>query len=267
VIPAIQVKEVLKCKTLPDYIDDTDCLLVLNCGQLYESSYLQDLNYAIGIWISAVYPREDGNDEYCRVTNGVAELNHYVLRHKLDASPNKLQRDLWLSTSQKMQVSPTYFSKRISGYIIGLNSRFDDVHLVHSTEELNVGHRDPNRLSNSKSSFSSSRGILEGAAFFELYQIDNREHCERFAVVFGYSPDFKQPFAAIVKDCDEEAPLDYDFQKCAPFKMQKDSYGWWIGFEWLEDCLIHFVTVRLATVMYQGTIFTELRLIRRLEEP
>src|ERR1700712_1121935 len=45
IIQATIAKRVIKCKIVPDYIDDDDYLLILNCGQTYESSYLQEDNY------------------------------------------------------------------------------------------------------------------------------------------------------------------------------------------------------------------------------
>jgi hypothetical protein len=73
-------------------------------------------------------------------------------------------------------------------------------------------------------------GGLVGVATFRIGRVYGGESEEVFAVVFGYPPCEKKPFAVIIDDFDHEAPLNHDPQRYAPFKMNQDNDGWFTSY-------------------------------------
>jgi hypothetical protein len=110
-------------------------------------------------------------------------------------------------------------------------------------------------------------GGLVGVLTFRINLLyGNGESEEEFAIVFGYPPSAKKPFAAIVQDFDHKLPLNYDLQRHAPFEMDQTRDGWVTRYAYDGDRLFHYIEVRLATKLRDDMIFTELRVKKEPEE-
>jgi hypothetical protein len=102
---------------LPDYIDDTDYLVILNCySSVWEGNTLY--SHDIGIWVSLIDTRDDGKHGFCRVTDFTTLRREGHVSKLLNSSQDKFRKDLWFATSQAIQVPRDYFSKRLSGFLI-----------------------------------------------------------------------------------------------------------------------------------------------------
>ncbi|RFU26807.1 hypothetical protein B7463_g9531, partial [Scytalidium lignicola] len=267
-IPTELAKKLIKCPNnpgcseLPHYIDDSDYLAILNCGKRH-GAYVHDLDYVVGIWITKIYPRDDNKHGYCRISDYIATLEEAAV---FEMHPNTFPKmDMWMSTSQTLKVHPKHFSKRLAGFLLTSKSMCPEIHGLYAAQ---VGYnyfpdRYPLRTPHLP---LETLGGLVGVASFRVNHVNGEESEEEFAVVFGYPPSVKKPFAVIVDDFDPEAPLNYDLQRFGPFEMDQVESGWHTSYRYDKDRLSTFISVTLATVLQKDMIFTELRMESALEE-
>jgi hypothetical protein len=261
-------KELLKDHKLPDYIDDSDSLVILNCGR-FHGAYCQhpDLDYVIGIWITKIDPRDDEKHGFLRVSGYTAILHARKLLGLIDRSPNTfLKKDLWMATSQTVKVAPGHFSKRLGGFLITCKGISPKSHGLYDSQAKSWTVRYHAQQWTPHLPLTLLGGLVGVLTFRINLLYGNGESEEEFAIVFGYPPSAKKPFAAIVQDFDHKLPLNYDLQQHAPFEMDQTRDGWVTRYAYDGDRLFHYIEVRLATKLRDDMIFTELRVKKEPEE-
>jgi hypothetical protein len=257
-------KELLEGHELPDYVDDSDSLAILNCGRRH-GAYAHNLDYVIGIWVAMIDPRDDGKHGFLRVSGYTAILDAYEVFSLIDRAPD-LKRDLWMATSQTVKVAPMHFSNRLCGFLIACKGIWPKFHTLYDSQGKGWSTRYNTQQWTPHLPLTLSGGLV-GVMTFRINLLHgNGESEEEFAIVFGYPPSAKKPFAAIVQDFDHELPLNYDLQRHAPFEMDPSRDGWATRYAYDRDCLSHFIQVYLATILRDDMIFTELRVEEVLEE-
>jgi hypothetical protein len=259
-ISAESAKELLKDRELPDYVDDSDSLVILNCGRRHGV-----YDYAIGIWITMIDPRDDEKHGFLRVSGYTAILDTYEVFSLIDKSPvNFLKRDLWMATSQTMKVAPGHFSNRLGGFLITCKSIWPTFHALYDIQAEGWSPRYDAEQWTPHLPLTLSGGLV-GVLTFRIHLVNGGELEEEFAIVFGYPPSKRRPFAAIVQDFDHELPLNYDLQRHAPFEMDQSRGSWVTEHTYDGDGFSHIINVFLTTILRDDMIFTELRVQDVLE--
>jgi hypothetical protein len=242
---------------IPDYIDDIDSLAILNCGRRYDR-YVH-LDYVIGIWITMIDPRDDEKDGFLRVSGYIAILDAGRVFYHLNRSPDQFpKRDLWMATSQTVKVSPRHFSNRLGGFLITCEHIWPKFHALYDSQAKARSPRYDAEQWTPHLSLTLSGGLV-GVLTFRINMVNGGESEEEFAIVFGYPPSVKKPFAAIVRDFDHELPLNYDLQRHAPFEMDESRDDWATEYTYDGDRWTHYIEVCLTTILRDDMIFTELR--------
>ena len=249
---------------LPDYIDDTDYLVILNCGS-YAMARSTWCCHAIGIWISLIDKRDDGKHGFCRVTDFTTLWDVGRLSELLNSSQDKFRKDLWFSTSRAIQVPRDYFSKRLGGFLVPRRETWRD-------SKIEVLSRYGSCVSDGVSilpcpllPLDTLGGLVGVVMVYYLTNVGDVVYSGSAKIVFGYPPSIKRPFArALGNYPDDESPLEHDLQEeYEEFELDNDD----------DDdnddnvdggltyrCEIFAVRLSLGTVFYKDKIFTQLNI-------
>lgn len=269
-IPAVVAKQLFdKSGGLPANIDDEDYLVILNFVSSGQENHTWE-NYVTGIWISLIDARDDGKQGFCRVTDCTTRHKRTDVSDLLQSSSDKFRKDLWLATTETIQVPRDYFSKRLGGFLIPKRTTGEE----GSREILSLyGSSD---IGEAILVFCpllplTTLGGLVGVVTikYEVVGPDDNEYENSYAVTFGYPQSLKKPFARAEYDHDGEPPLQRDLQIYALSDLDDNCYG---DHE-VEACnsdnesyysgpalqnLISGLSFSLHTVWHKGMIFTQL---------
>ena len=255
---------------LPEYIDDTDYLVILNCGSRVMARNTWGNTWyphAIGIWISLIDRRDDGKHGFCRVTDYTTLWRANDVSELLNSSQDKFRRDMWFATSRVIQVPRDYFSKRLGGFLIPRRRTWSD-------GDMKIHSRYGTRVSDGVSILScpllplDTLGGLVGVVMVSYStNVGDVVHSGSAKIVFGYPPSIKKPFARVLGNySDDESPLEHDLQEeYEEFQLDNDDDGNDDDDDDEEGghtyrCQLFAVRLSLGTVFYKDNIFTQLNI-------
>jgi hypothetical protein len=206
----------------PAKIEDSDYLAILNCSS--GSSVASGFTGVVGIWISLIDRRDDGQNGFCRVGHSTARVRQEDVLKLLDSSPDRFRKDLWFPATRTIRMPRYYFSNRLSGFIIPRNESWKHGASVeiHSLYSDHVG--ESNIISCPLLPLEARGGLVGVVVVNVPVSVDEIWFENYVGVVFGYPPGLRKPFAKVVgSSFDHEEPLNYDLQKHAPFDARIDD--------------------------------------------
>jgi hypothetical protein len=243
-------KELLIAGEVPDYVDESDYLAILNC-------HPGTPGFVLGIWITKIDPRSDRKDGYCKATDCTAVVSASDVLTLLRNSYENLRTDLWMSTSTSINTSPKYFSKRLAGFLITSCASIDitNVRTLYDTHDSLGQFSQQILTSNLPLSLSGGLvGVLRG----KPSNFITSSASEGFFVIFGYPTGLRKPFAVVSEDFDQLDLLNHDLQQYTPFEMEQKQNCWSTRYERKGLVKTQSILVTLATVMEKGMLFIQL---------
>jgi hypothetical protein len=245
---------------LPDYIDDTDYLVILNCySSVWERNAL--CFHAIGIWISLIDTRDDGKHGFCRVTDFTTLRREGHVSKLLNSSQDKFRKDLWFMTSRVVQVPRDYFSKRLSGFLIPPQKSWVDGDIkIHSLYGTRVSD-DVDLLPCPLLPLDTLGGLVGVVTVNYSVNVRDVDYYGGAKIIFGYPPGLKKPFARVLGSYyyDDEALLEDDLQEYVELELNNDN-----GDNDDDDAgyvyrsQLFAISLSLGTVFHKDMIFTQL---------
>jgi len=257
-IPAVVAKQLFsKSGGLPNYIDDKDYLVILNCRWCYYDLRKQTfmdrdlVHHVVGIWISLIDARVDGKHGFCRVTDSSSLQLQKDVCKLLNTSPDRFQKDLWLTTRSRMiQVPRDHFSKRLGGFLIPTPDAPDTILFkIHSVYGRHVSGK-MDVISCPLLPLSTSGGLVG------MVTVTNVMAVETAAIIFGYPPSSTKRAVKFITYCNDKTnhkePLDDALRRFVEADDHDDQ-----DYE-NHDFELWGINLSICTVFHEDMIFTEL---------
>ena len=244
----------------PAKIDDQDYLAILNCSS--GSSVASGFTGVVGIWISLIDRRGDGQNGFCRVGHSTARVRQEDVLKLLGSSPDRFRKDLWFPATRTIRMPRDYFSNRLGRVHHTTERELETWRLCRNPLSLYGDDVGESNIVSCPLLPLEARGGLVGVVVVNVpVSVEDIWYENYVGVVFGYPPGLRKPFAKVVgASFDHEQPLNYDLQKHAPFEARIDDAIDLDDPQYFNNRLFA-IHASLSAVLYKGMACTVLDIV------